>query len=88
MVSLMMGGLGLAHGASAATPFDVTESVDICPGINEARVNQVDVLILLDNSLSLKTSDKDRKRFDALEKLFQSISNGVQNESKKVEVNI
>ena len=88
MVSLMMGGLGLAHGASAATTFDVTESVDICPGINEARVNQVDVLILLDNSLSLKTSDKDRKRFDALEKLFQSISNGVQNESKKVEVRV
>ena len=88
MFSLMMGGLGLAHGASAATPFDVTESVDICPGINEARVNQVDVLILLDNSLSLKSSDKDRKRFDALEKLFQSISNGVQNEGKKVEVRV
>ena len=88
MFSLIMGGLGLAHGASAATPSTVSESVDICPGINEAKVNQVDVLILLDNSKSLIDSDKDRKRFDALENLFQSISNGVENEGKKVEVKV
>ena len=60
-----------------------TSNVDICPGIDETKVDQVDILILLDNSKSLgseKTgSDKERKRFDALQTLFESVSKGLKN---------
>ena len=41
--------------ANAATPQNASENIDICPGVDEARINQVDILILLDNSLSLST---------------------------------
>jgi len=60
-----------------------SNSVDICPGVDESKVDQVDILILLDNSKSLSSTkensptDKDGRRFDALESMFRSISIGI-----------
>jgi hypothetical protein len=71
----------VVSGVSAAKPLGqmsvVSESVDICPGIDESKVDKVDILILLDNSKSLKSSDPKRQRFDAIEQLFKSISLGI-----------
>jgi hypothetical protein len=80
--------------ANAATPQNASENIDICPGVDEARINQVDILILLDNSLSLSTgptTDKNGQRFDALETMFESIWGGIQNEGEaatRVDVNV
>ncbi len=59
------------------------DNVDICPGVNEAKVDQVDILILLDNSRSLgqteRPSDVERRRFDALRIFFDSVAEGLKN---------
>lgn len=69
--------------SSLSAASEETSNVDICPGIDETKVNQVDILILLDNSKSLSSektgSDKERKRFDALQTLFESVSKGLKN---------
>jgi hypothetical protein len=74
-----------------------SESVDICPGIDESKVEKVDILILLDNSKSLSSmkgnspSDKNRQRFDALENMFESISSGIKGadgSAARVEVDV
>ena len=87
-------GFAVIPSANAATPQNASENIDICPGVDEARINQVDILILLDNSLSLSTgptTDKDGQRFDALETMFESIRGGIQNEGEaatRVDVNV
>jgi len=71
------------------------DNVDICPGVNESKVDQVDILILLDNSRSLgqteRPSDIERRRFDALRIFFESVAEGLKNPdgvSTRVEVNV
>jgi hypothetical protein len=92
--AVAVGGFAIGPSASAATPSNSEESIDICPGVDEAKIDQVDILILLDNSLSLSTGTKadiDGQRFDALETMFESIWGGVQNEgeiSTRVNVNV
>ena len=92
--AVAVGGLAIGASVSAATPSNSEESIDICPGVDEAKIDQVDILILLDNSLSLSTGTKadiDGQRFDALETMFESIWGGVQNEgeiSTRVNVNV
>ena len=75
--------MGASSASSARLAAPSTDSVDICPGVDESKVDKVDVLILLDNSLSLSSesggSDKEGKRFDALRTMFQSIAKGVSN---------
>lgn len=60
-----------------------SDNVDICPGVNESKVDQVDILILLDNSRSLgqteRPSDVERRRFDALRIFFESVAEGLKN---------
>ena len=73
---------GVSPAQSSGKVLEVSESVDICPGVNESKVDKVDILILLDNSKSLASkieppSDIDRRRFDALENMFNSISSGI-----------
>ena len=68
---------GVLPAQSSGKVLEVSESVDICPGIDESKVDKVDILILLDNSLSLQTSDSKRERFIAIEQLFSSISSGI-----------
>ena len=70
-------------------------AVDICPGIDESKVEKVDILILLDNSRSLSSkktgSDLERKRFDALRIFFASVSNGLKKDDSsgsRVEVDV
>lgn len=69
--------------SSLSAAGEETSNVDICPGVDETKVDQVDILILLDNSKSLSSektgSDKERKRFDALRTLFESVSKGLKN---------
>ena len=87
-------GFAVIPSANAATPKNASENIDICPGVDEARISQVDILILLDNSLSLSTgptTDKDGQRFDALETMFESIWGGIQIEGEaatRVDVNV
>lgn len=75
--------MGASSASSARLAAPSTDLVDICPGVDESKVDKVDVLILLDNSLSLSSedggSDIEGKRFDALRTLFQSIAKGVSN---------
>lgn len=81
--AVAVGGLAIGASVSAATPSNSEESIDICPGVDEARIDQVDILILLDNSLSLSTgptTDKDGQRFEALKTMFESVWSGVQKE--------
>ena len=73
--------VGASSASSARLAAPSNDSVDICPGVDESKVDKVDILILLDNSLSLSSedggSDKEGKRFDALRTMFQSIAKGV-----------
>jgi len=81
--AVAVGGFAIGPSASAATPSNSEESIDICPGVDEAKIDQVDILILLDNSLSLSTgptTDKDGQRFEALKTMFDSVWSGVQKE--------
>lgn len=81
--AVAVGGLAIGASVSAATPSNSEESIDICPGVDEAKIDQVDILILLDNSLSLSTgptTDKDGQRFEALKTMFESVWSGVQKE--------
>ena len=75
--------VGASSASSARLAAPSNDSVDICPGVDESKVDKVDILILLDNSLSLSSedggSDKEGKRFDALRTMFQSIAKGVSN---------
>lgn len=75
--------MGASSASSARLAAPSNDSVDICPGVDESKVDKVDVLILLDNSLSLSSadggSDIEGKRFDALRTMFQSIAKGVSN---------
>jgi hypothetical protein len=83
--ALALGGLVIVPSVSAATPSNSEESIDICPGVDEAKIDQVDILILLDNSLSLSTgptTDKDGQRFEALKTMFESVWSGVQTEGE------
>ena len=41
--ALALGGLALVPSVSAATPSNSEESIDICPGVDEAKINQVDI---------------------------------------------
>ena len=81
--AVAVGGLAFGPSVSAANPSNSEESIDICPGVDEAKIDQVDILILLDNSLSLSTgptTDKDGQRFEALKTMFESVWSGVQKE--------
>lgn len=75
--------MGASSASSARLAAPSTDSVEICPGVDESEVDKVDVLILLDNSKSLSSedggTDKEGKRFDALRTMFQSIAKGVSN---------
>ena len=75
--------VGASSASSARLAAPSNDSVDICPGVDESKVDKVDVLILLDNSRSLSSedrgTDKEGKRFDALRTMFQSIAKGVSN---------
>jgi hypothetical protein len=81
---------GVSPVQSSGKILEVAESVDICPGIDESKVDKVDILILLDNSSSLKTSDPERQRFVAIKQLFESISSGINgtNTDSKLSVDI
>jgi len=74
-----MGGVPVA----ATSPAPAPPSPTICPGILPKDVSGVDILILFDNSKSLdstdnsKPTDPQKKRFQALQTLFESLKSGL-----------
>ena len=79
---------GVSPAQSSGKVLEVAESVDICPGIDESKVDKVNILILLDNSSSLKTSDPERQRFVAIKQLFESISSGINGTNTDSELSV
>ena len=80
---LRMGGVPVA----ATSPKSAPRSPTICPGIPAKDVSGVDILILFDNSKSLdstadnyRPSDPLKKRFQALQTLFESLKLGLKKE--------
>ena len=77
-----MGGVPVA----ATSPKSAPPSPTICPGIPPKNVMGVDILILFDNSKSLdstdnnKPTDPQKKRFQALQTLFESLKLGLKKE--------